>query len=342
MSFLSEIREQPQALMRLADKQIAEGGYLALKNFIAPIKPKRVLFSGMGSSFIASEFCSAYLQTQGLDALTIESGEVSDSNIEYFGGYDLLVAVSQSGKSKELVSLCERLKGKLPILAVTNDLSKPLAPLGNYVFEICSGVELFTASKSYTNTLGALLIIARVLLSQGDALAALYTDFRNCHNEMDSLISDEKTPKRLAAAIQDHMNYTMIGSGYSYCTAWDAVFVASEAAKVFTGAFTTGQFLHGPTEIICNRFAYFVFDTDCAHRSAARDCIRLILQNGGKVIHIHTQTDLLQDNNYCGVCLPALPCEMMPILEIILVELIVNEVGLRKGIVPGALQFVEK
>ena len=74
----------------------------------------------------------------------------------------LVVGVSQSGQSPDIVSVVEegRRQGR-PTLAITNDGSSPLAAAADYVIELHAGAERsVAATKTYTAQLAVMALLA--------------------------------------------------------------------------------------------------------------------------------------------------------------------------------------
>lgn len=71
---------------------------------------KRVIFTGMGSSLYAVDSVRSYLTGHGILALSFSSFELSRFQFGQVDESTLIVAVSQSGNSMEVVELAEKAK----------------------------------------------------------------------------------------------------------------------------------------------------------------------------------------------------------------------------------------
>ena len=74
----------------------------------------------------------------------------------------LVVGVSQSGQSPDIVSVLEEGKRQgRPTLAITNDGSSPLAAAADHVIELHAGLERsVAATKTYTAQLAVMALLA--------------------------------------------------------------------------------------------------------------------------------------------------------------------------------------
>src|SRR5690348_11169262 len=116
-----EISQQPAALSGLR-KFYASPGAIPSKGLrgLTESWPPTVVFTGMGASLYAAYPAQAYLTEQGVRALVWETAELLHHHLKVLGPDTLLVVVSQSGETVEIVELLKNLPAKARVLAVTN------------------------------------------------------------------------------------------------------------------------------------------------------------------------------------------------------------------------------
>src|SRR5579859_2889766 len=99
---LDEIYEQPAALHRLLDAAPESvPGLAAWAQKLKQQQIRRVVFTGMGSSFYATYPAVIYLLQQGIDAQALEASELYYDYRPLLDQSTLVVAISQSGRSVE-------------------------------------------------------------------------------------------------------------------------------------------------------------------------------------------------------------------------------------------------
>src|SRR5579859_4515418 len=163
-SLLDEIRSQPQILHGLLEASTtALADLRPWANKLEDQQIRRVVFTGMGSSFFAAYPAVIYLLQQGIDALVVESSELLYDYRPLLDKNTLLVAVSQSGRSVEVAKLLEAIGKQQPVIGVTNDPESPLARQSDVQVYMHAGPELTVSTKTYTCTLAVLHMLARVL-----------------------------------------------------------------------------------------------------------------------------------------------------------------------------------
>jgi glucosamine--fructose-6-phosphate aminotransferase (isomerizing) len=140
----------------------------------AAARCRRVVLTGMGSSFHALHPLQIRLNRSGRTALMIETSELvhaqqalldggptqgSSPDGRSRDGGTLVVAVSQSGRSAETLALLDRVAGReiRPlVVGVTNTADSPLAARADAVVLLKAGVEFSVSCKTYLATLVAL------------------------------------------------------------------------------------------------------------------------------------------------------------------------------------------
>ena len=111
-AYLRDILDQPRALEKtLVELEVSEAlqrlaGRLQQGNF------DTVVLTGMGSSFHALHPLNIDLIDHGFTAMMVETSELLHYQNRLFDPKTLIVAVSQSGQSAEVVHLLEMNRGK--------------------------------------------------------------------------------------------------------------------------------------------------------------------------------------------------------------------------------------
>jgi glutamine---fructose-6-phosphate transaminase (isomerizing) len=202
--------------------------------------PLHVPYLGMGSSY----FAPLAFKYMGLPIYP----ELASEYFYYLAKgkkAPLAVILSQSGRSSEAL-WCRALFDQY--VAVSNDTSSELcrAPNVARVLPILAGVEHYSSSKTYVNT-----------------LIALFKGFGLSPRPAVELLSDrmphyQTVGKQLADAVfalrSQHPLHGMYvtGSGPNIATAYEAALILSESTKLNFHALPMAQYDHGPKETANN------------------------------------------------------------------------------------------
>src|SRR5208337_1837512 len=129
---------------------------------------KRVLITGIGASMFASIPLENLLCSHGIDAVTVEAAEFLHYRRNAYRDA-VVIMVSRSGESIEIAKLLPTLKGRLPIIGVTNEIASMLAREADLSLHVGSLPDEMVAVQSYTGTLLALYLLGMVAVDEPGA-----------------------------------------------------------------------------------------------------------------------------------------------------------------------------
>lgn len=160
------------------------------------------------------------------------------------GARALVVAISQSGRSPDVVSVVESAHAAgVPTAAITNDPASPLAAAADVVLDLAVGVERsVAATKTYTASLAVVARLAAAL-SGDDAGPARLADIP----ERIAQVTDAAMARVPALdAHHDATHLVVVGRGYHYATALEIALKVRELTGIVGEGFSPPDLLHGP------------------------------------------------------------------------------------------------
>ena len=344
LTFMDEVRQQPVVLRQFIDQAYSEKELQhTLEKLLRDKKHPYIIFTGMGSSLFACYIAMKFLQRKGIQALTVEALELQKKPESFFSEDMVVVAVSQSGESPEVIDLLKTLPPKVMAIAVTNYPKSQLYRMTKLSFQIYAGTEYFTSTKTYTNTLAAMLLLAyRIAGCSEEECEQLRSQMEQCSIKMEKMIEDENLGKEVAAFISDIKFLICIGSGYSYTSACHSEIVAEEAGKFYSSRYTPAQFIHGPIELIQPGFGTIIYDFDAQYHAKCDDVRANVLRYGGKVLLITNRSDVAQQENQMVCVIEHEDPITSILLEIIPLELGIDSLCKERGVATGHLSRVVK
>jgi glucosamine--fructose-6-phosphate aminotransferase (isomerizing) len=244
--------------------------------------PQTVITLGRGSSDNAASF-ARYLFERRLGLVT---GSLAPSVSSIYGASldfanVLLLAISQSGKSPDLVGTAERAQEQgAGLVALVNDRASPLAQTADCFLDIAAGPELSVAA---TKTF--LLSIAGIL----DLLRALDGD-----SGLDGLLDD--LPAQLeqawsfdwSAAIEplaQARSLFVIARGHALGIAQEMALKLKETCAIHAEAISAAEVRHGPMAIVEAGFPVIVMGQDDETHEDVIALAREFAGRGASVIH---------------------------------------------------------
>ena len=119
-SFLLEVNTQGDYLKKVANHYRGAGA-ASMEKISSLFHDKgmdRVILTGMGSSLYAMDTVLSYLTAHGIPALSYSSFELSRFQFGQINEKTLVIAVSQSGNSMEVIELVEKAKAVTTVVGV--------------------------------------------------------------------------------------------------------------------------------------------------------------------------------------------------------------------------------
>lgn len=340
--FLEEVLQQSEALKTVLNRYITgEADSLSLAKKTINKRGANIIFTGMGSSYFASHVAVNFLNDHGVSSFACEAGELFYYNLRGLRVNDILVLVSQSGKTIEVVKIVQEVKGKIPLIGITNDADSFLAKNCDVLLPMFAGKEEMSTSKTYINSIAVLLLLAFTLT---DSLTQEIKEILwKIPDYMEELL---KRREVIMTPVREFFNkiifLNLVARGPSLATALQASVILKEGAHVCAEGISGASFRHGPIEVLSNDFHVIIFapqgNTLNISRKVASDVLRL----GCKVLFItDTEVEEKHENLY-SLKLPAVGEYFAPFLNIIPIDHLIVKIAEQKRLKPGAITVGNK
>lgn len=340
IGLLEEISQQPATLAGLR-KYYASPGAISAKGLrsLMPQGPPTVIFTGMGASLAAAYPAQAYLAEEGIRALVWETAELVHHHLKFLGSDTLLVAVSQSGETVEIIRLLDSLSADVPVLAVTNVEASPLAKRAAMFLPMMGGEQGNVSIKTYTCSVSVLMYLAFAIA--GKAPAPLTQEVMRAAEAQEKILERREVLMPPIADFFDRPPYVALMSrGADLASAYEASLLFKEVAKLAAEPISAAQFRHGPMEIISPQHRYVVFAREGKTGKLLLKLADDIRKSSGRVLLL---TDMPFDHplNVRLVSVEQVGMNLGTLVDIMYMQLLVYEVALRAGIEPGKFAIAE-
>ena len=329
---MRDILDQPRALEATLRGLGVPAGLPPILRRIGKGDLRRVVLTGMGSSFYALHPLHALLTSCGFTTVLLETSELVHYFPRLFNAQTLIVAVSQSGQSAEIVRLLEENARRAQIIAVTNTADSPLALHADSVFLTNAGQEFSVSCKTYVTALMALRQVGSLLGSvqqvslprrpksnpqaldhvAGPTLSELAQAAPAVRRYLDSW---RDHVVELAACLEGARNLFLIGRGGSLAAVGTGGLIIKESTHRHAEGMSSAAFRHGPLEMLSEETFVIVFAGDEKTRALNTRLFDDIRQKGGRA-------ELLgKGAGISSMRIPEAPESILPILEILPVEM---------------------
>lgn len=333
--YLGDILDQPGALDRtLAGLEVSKTlGRLAVR--LQKGKFKTVVLTGMGSSFHALHPLNVELINHGLTAMMVETSELLYYRNRLFDPKTLIVAVSQSGQSAEVVRLLEINRGKSSVIAITNTPHSPLAERADATILTQAGKEFSVSCKTYVTALMALhwlgdIVCERDLRRTRQQLKAA------CPSVQGYLANWKKHVQDLAQMLQGIRHLFLVGRGSSLAAVGTGALIVKESDHFHAEGMSSAAFRHGPFEMLSDETFVLVFAGEHKTRDLNQRLFEDVREQQGRA-------ELVSEDAECPPCAPpTAPRSIHPILEILPVQMVTLALAAQVGREPGRFELASK
>ena len=295
------------------------------------------VIAGIGASLNACKALENLLCAQGVNAIAIEAGEMLHYRHDRYREA-VFVLVSRSGESVEVVKLLSMLKGRVPVIGVTNEPDSALVRAADVVLDVRSLPDEMVAIQSYTGTLLTLFLLA---MTANDALDAAYREVDALMVRMAPWIdSSLRAIRGWDSFLEGSPSIYALGRGPSVGSALQAALLFGEVSKAPAVGMAVATFRHGPIEVVDSGFKGLIFAASGRTRDLNLALARDLQRFGGtvRVIGAHEESD----SELQWIETP--PCSegLAPLVEIIPVQVAAMRLAELKGIEVGSFRFAPK
>lgn len=265
--FASDIAAGPAALERLLDGWHAPdlGGR------------DRFVFTGLGSSRYAALIVASALRSQGRDAW-VEHASTSEPARP--AADQVLVAISASGRTREVLEAAETHRGRSLVVAVTNAEDAPLAATADIVIPLRAGEEASgIACRTFRATVAALALLT------GAEPGGLRPVIDALGSRIDR--SGSWLPP-MADALDGARSIDVLADGSVLGVAEQAALMLREAPRLQAYAAETGDWLHTGVYLALPGHRALLFPGSVADK----EVLATIRRRGGEVASVPPPSDV--------------------------------------------------
>ncbi len=331
-AYLRDILNQPEA-MRDTIAGLAHAPALdSIRDDLRSGRRRRIVLTGMGGSYQVLHPLQIRLTESGLDSILVETSELLYSMPALLSPENVVVTVSQSGASAEIVRLLDR-PGPLYI-GVSNTPGSPLATRAASVVMTRAGEEAGVSCKTAVTSMAAIHWLGAHLTGAG--LDETRRELDALPPAMQAYLSQLKSH---VAALADRLAGAravfIAGRGGSMAGAGLGGMLQKEAAHFHGEGLGSAALRHGPFEMLGPGSFVLVFEGAAQFHDLHRSLVRDILETGA-------------DAALCGpggegpFALPAVPEAVRPVLELLAPQMISLALAYLGGREPGRFERITK
>lgn len=200
----------------------------ASRENLLPPHGAKVAVVGCGTSWFMAQSYASAREAAGLGLTDAYAASEASLNRDY----DVIIALTRSGTTTEVLEILRAFKGKVPTTLIVGDTSSPAVELADSVIELPYADE-----QSVVQTRFATSALSYLLSSLGMDLAPAVAQARE--------VLREELPESLLTAEQ----FTFLGRGWTIGLAHEAGLKMREAVQGWTESYPAMEYRHGPISI---------------------------------------------------------------------------------------------
>jgi glucosamine--fructose-6-phosphate aminotransferase (isomerizing) len=253
----------------------------------------------------------------------------------------LIVSISQSGKSPDLISVVKEGKQQgCPTLSITNAADSPLARESDFVLDISAGIEAATAAtKTYTGELMAVAMISAALT--GDPKR--WQELENVSGWAEEVLRLDEMIARQSLRYRYMQRCVCLGRGFNYSTAFEWALKMKEMAYIAAEPYSTADFLHGPIALMEQGFPVMAVAPSGKVFSTIRDPLKKMVERYKVELALISDNEELLAIAQMPIPLPkGIPEWISPITSILPGQLFAYHLTRHRGFNPDAPRIITK
>ena len=340
-TLMEEILGQPAALSGLR-KFYASPGAISPKSLRALTShwPPTVVFTGMGSSLFAAYPAQAFLTALGIRALVWEAAELVHHHLKVLKSDTLLVAVSQSGETAEIISLLDALPKKFALVALVNVEKSTLARRAGVMLPMMAGAQASVSTRTYMCGVAALMYLAHTIASRPSR--PLTSSLRHIVETQERILERRADTCPPTLEFFDEPPYVaLMARGADLASAYQGAQMFKEVARLAAEPISAAQFRHGPIEILNPAHRYVLFARRGKTGGFVLKLARDIQSHGGRVLLL---TDLPFENpsGTRVIAVDSAPLGLGTLIDVLHMQLLVHGLALRARPEPGEFWIADR
>jgi glucosamine--fructose-6-phosphate aminotransferase (isomerizing) len=324
---LKEIYEQPRTTSTLLEFLRFD---MDLTRYINILNRARNIFIvGSGSSYHAS-LAGSYFFNKFAKKVSVscEAGRFVENYANAVGEEDVLILVSQSGETKDVINVLNSLDGKCTVLSIVNVTGSTVMMRSLLNVPLCCELEISVpATKTFINELTVLYYLAAKMSFDDNYIKQI----KNLPELLEKTLHQaEPQIKELVESQTNFSDSYVLGYGVMHPVALEGALKIKEVVyRHFEGMYSS-EFKHGPLSMVEENYPVF-FVTHSSQTNMIVSHINEVTCRNGYAIAISDDSEEIASNVMKVVHYPNCPWYLSPFLATIPLQLFAYHFAIREG-----------
>ncbi len=288
-----EIEEQPKAMRNIVENYKTLGFDGKLMETMKSASRIYIVASGTSynAGLISKDIIEAKLEIPVEVVLGSEFGYAK--NIIADGSF--FIFLSQSGETADSMLVFNQVKGKYPILAITNVRGSQMDRNADFSLNIFAGQEVAVAStKAYTAQIAVVAMLTYTIAND----QTIYDQLLTIANDQEKVIADKLAFDDIASHLKDFREVFYLGRLQDYALCEEASLKIKEISYINVSSFAAGELKHGTISLIDESKLTVALVNDPAVAENTRSNVQEVRARDGEVIIFSTSETKRDGDKY--------------------------------------------
>ncbi len=288
-----EIEEQPKAMRNIVENYKTLGFDNEL---ITTIKQaKRIYIVASGTSFNAGLISKNIIEEKLAIPVEVVLGSEFGYAKNIISDGSFFIFLSQSGETADSMLVFNQVKGKYPILAITNVRGSQMDRNADFSLNIFAGQEVAVAStKAYTAQIAVVAMLTYTIAND----SSIYDQLLTIANDQERVIANKHIFNEIASELKDFREVFYLGRLQDYALCEEASLKIKEISYINVSSFAAGELKHGTISLIDNSKLTVALVNDPAVAENTRSNVQEVRARDGQVLIFSTSQTKREGDRY--------------------------------------------
>ena len=318
---IKEIHEQSSTVQNALNQDDKE-----FEGFVKELTSgKNVFITGSGSSFhialIFRKMLTKFIDSPVQAFLSSESEEY----IESMNDNAILIPISQSGETADLLEVIRNVKDKrVTVLSIYNTVGSSLSRVSDFSLNLNCGPEIgVAATKSFTSQLA---IVYKIIFKLGNVKNG-NEQIIELSNKIKDIVSKEKTLQEIIELLNESNDVYFLGRAIHHPIALEGALKLKELAYIHAEGMAAGEIKHGTLALVEEGTpAIIINPKDESYNDTINNATEMKAR-GAKIIGISSEDNEVYDY---WIEIPKVENMLYPLIELVPLQLLAYYTAIRR------------
>tara|TARA_B100001750_G_scaffold88970_1_gene70278 strand:+ start:34 stop:1800 length:1767 start_codon:yes stop_codon:yes gene_type:complete len=318
---IKEIHEQSSTVQNALNQDDEE-----FEEFVNELTSgKNIFITGSGSSFhIALIFRKMLTKFVNSPVQAFLSSE-SEEYIESMNDNAILIPISQSGETADLLEVIRNVKDKgVTVLSIYNTVGSSLSRVSDHSLNLNCGPEIgVAATKSFTSQLA---IVYKIIFKLGNVKDG-NEKIIELSNKIKDIISKEKTLQEIIELLNESNDVYFLGRAIHHPIALEGALKLKELAYIHAEGMAAGEIKHGTLALVEEGTPAIIINPKDESYSDTINNAAEMKARGAKIIGISSEDNEVYDY---WIEIPKVENMLYPLIELVPLQLLAYYTAIRR------------